>query len=647
MSEEMNQETEHVITNPILVHTRNVAKDLLKISSDHDIAVDNLDFHLLDTKTYTRTAEEKKANSEWTELMGEDIAYYNEESAILIRDIFLYQEYDVEVFDKVESTIFDDFNCSIGANSDVTSVYLSIQKGSKLSYCKNLSDELYLLIQKKKLRANIMLELFENELDKNIEQLVARVRVAEDMVFSENERVLVSHGIAPIKTIDDYLNKNVGKEVIAEDSIQKMDYSKRDFVIGANKGDVLFEYIKPKDGTAGRNCRGEHISVEPAIKSNAPKFELSDKIEAKESDDKIEYIAVEGGYVLLENNTYDIQHSLEIDEISFKTTGSILTPLDADITITVKKDDEFEDAICNGMEVTVKNLVVDGGVGPSTVINSTVATIAGQTHQDSLINAEELNIHVHKGTANAKHAVIARLEHGVIKADSVHIEKAMGGTVIAKTISVDIVASHVKLIASETIEIQKLQGSENHFIIDPVLKDEEKEELHQDENKIVQATRKKSSIETELDKFRTAMKKNKNAYRNLVAKIKDLRAHETPVPHELVVKYKTFKNIIERIKVLEVELVEQNSKIEDLSSKNDVYKDEIFETRVINHDRWSGHNTIIYKLVNPEMEVSLIPEDGLKNLAFGLEVNEAGAYVIVPIVLDTTLNKDVEEEEED
>ncbi|HFU73976.1 MAG TPA: hypothetical protein ENK65_00320, partial [Helicobacteraceae bacterium] len=147
-----------------------------------------------------------------------------------------------------------------------------------------------------------------------------------------------------------------------------------------------------------------------------------------------------------------------MSEISFKTTGSIETQLDADVSINVKESDSLKDAIGMGMEVEVNEINVEGNVGPNAVIKAKKASVEGQTHQSSEVHDDELSINIHKGTAYAKSITSTRLEHGTVEADTVHVTQAIGGVIRAKEITIELLGSHVTMSATKTITVQQLKG---------------------------------------------------------------------------------------------------------------------------------------------------------------------------------------------
>ena len=110
------------------------------------------------------------------------------------------------------------------------------------------------------------------------------------------------------------------------------------FIQSVKKDELLIEYIKPKEGKAGRNCRGEFMKPEDPLVENEPTFNINDTVVKIENDSNIEYKANENGYIVFEENTYFIKTDVDLGEISFKTTGSISTGLDSDVSIKCKRD---------------------------------------------------------------------------------------------------------------------------------------------------------------------------------------------------------------------------------------------------------------------------------------------------------------------
>lgn len=95
---------------------------------------------------------------------------------------------------------------------------------------------------------------------------------------------------------------------------------------------------------------------------------------------------------------FDIKDELDVNEITFKTTGSVDTGLDTNVTLNVKENDLTKDAVGTGMTVEANEINVEGNVAANAVVKANKVTIGGQTHAKAVIEAKEAKIAVHIGS---------------------------------------------------------------------------------------------------------------------------------------------------------------------------------------------------------------------------------------------------------
>jgi len=276
----------------------------------------------------------------------------------------------------------------------------AIHKGR--DYYDALEHDLIAAISKRKLRANLSINIFDQVMYKELSHFMAKIRVAGMYTFDTKQVFLISEGIEPVPTVNDALILHYETNREQENHDDRVDYYKRGYLKSVTEGEMLIEYIKPKLGESGRNCSGVFLKPKEPIVKHEPTFGVTDNINVVVGDDNITYVARVGGYVTFENNTYDIRQEVEIGEISFKTTGSIESALDADVSINVKESDTLKDAIGMGMEVEVNEIRVDGNVGPNAVVRANKAIIEGQTHKSSKIYAQKVQINIHAYCLNGE-----------------------------------------------------------------------------------------------------------------------------------------------------------------------------------------------------------------------------------------------------
>ncbi len=608
--EQQRQQPARKEIQPIIVRTSNVAQELMKVSSSHKIPVTALDFRVLSIQTFTRLNVDGK-EEEFEEISSDEVHNLHKETLLHNEFFEIKQVYEIEIITKDEqSDRLADLQMSVGANAALTKVYLTIKAGSCVTYYDELEHDLIAAISKRKLRANLTVNIFDHVMHKELSSIIAKIRVAGEYVFDKKQIFLISEGIDPVPTIDDALILHYEKNREHESEDDRIDYSKRGYLKSVTEGEILIEYIKPKLGESGRNCSGVYLKPKEPIVKHEPTFNVTENINVVVGDDNITYIAKVGGYVTFENNTYDIRQDVEISEISFKTTGSIESTLDADVSINVKERDILKDAIGMGMEVEVNEINVEGNVGSNAVVRANKAVIEGQTHKSSKIYANNVQINIHKGFVQGDEVHITRLEHGSVEARKVHVSQMMGGRIIADEVEIEVLASHATVEAVRRIEIHRLSGEENKLIIDPVAMKEISQQLEGSEEQMDEARSHIVAVERELEEYRRRIHESKHAFNDIKKRLLQYKQKGIKMPTQFVKKYKQFQAMHEHYESLQKELQSKKDRYDILSRQHQSFQNNIFDARIINRDRWHGHNEILFRLVEPKMEVPFIPPSG-------------------------------------
>lgn len=613
---------------PTIIKTQNVAKELIDIAKKNSVNLNSLDFDILEADTYSRENEEK-GEVDWELITVQELHHLDDATAILNPKFEIMQTYEIEVYSKEDDYSFRDFHAAVGANATKCKVYLSIKEGSKLTTSPNFEADILTFINKSKIRAGILINVFDEMIPELISKLTAIAKVDGTVTYDKNETILIAGAREPIPTIDDGLIMHFEKEKSGVSDNDKVNYSERGFIHSVLEKDLLIEYIKPKIGIAGRNCRGEFIEPAEPLINNEPSFTVDDtKIETVDSENNIEYRAKESGYITLEGTTYTIKTDMNVDTIDFKTTGNISSGLDSDVALSVKENDSEKDAIGNGMEVEVSEIDIGGNIGPKAKVHAKRATVDGQTHQSSTIEANDLTINVHKGLAIGDKITIARLENGEVIGKHVEIAQATGGEIRAKEIQIGVCASYVKATASKLIEIKKLIGSENVFTIDPLMQKDKKDGLGDNQGEIEDLKKSVKSIEAEMAKYKKLIKDNTASFNDIKKKLMHNKKSGIKMPAPLVTKYKQFQKMQEHLESITVEFSTKKDKLMLLTTKTASFQDNIYDARIINRDRWHGHNELRFKLVDPPIELSFNPPEDSEEKIFAVVDTEDGTFEI-------------------
>ena len=619
-------DTKQKIVRPIVVKTDNVSKELMNIASSNKVDLAALDFNILEMQTLV-CKKSSSSNELFNEITLAELKELRNSDLLLNPDFEIKQSCEIEVFTKKLRPAYDELSFSIGVNATMCKVFLTLKQGSRVPFVETFSEDFLELVNKKKIRANILVGLFDEMMDDVVSQLSARMTVDNGIKFDKKEIYIVAQGIEPEPTVDDaiILHFNEKKE---HENIDKIDYSKRNYVIIVVKDELLIEYIKPKKGSSGRNCRGEFLAAREPVALNEPTFKVSDKIAIIDTLQSIQYKAIDNGYIVFENDTYDIRDELDLNEISFKSTGSIETKFEADVSLKVTENDVFKDAVGMGMDVEVSEIEIDGNVGPNAKVFAKKAVINGQTHKTSSVNADELSINVHKGEAHGTKVHITRLEQGSVVANSVEISQAIGGNIRAKEVSIDLLGSHVNITASQTIEIKKMQGSENRFIIDPLAVELVDEDMSEKEQELALIDERLKVLTREIEKYKRVLQTNESSFLEVKKKLIHYKKNNITMPDAFIQSFKQYQKLQQHLVELKNEENDKKENREKINIAIHTIQNNIYSARVINRDRWIGYNEIRFKLIDPAMDVVYSPREGSLDKIFALVKTEDDEYII-------------------
>jgi len=618
------------LIQPINILTENVARELRSTASKYAMSTSQLYIELNTTKTYAL-----KDGEDSQEIFGNDLTKYKNEEYLEDSQLNFTQEYDITIHALDDRYPFKNMICEIVFEKDETLAYLIIKKGSQLRYYDGLYHDFLNYITELKLRSNILLYLFDVDYKSSIKGFVDVIQKIKKITFNEDKKILVAQGLEAIESIKADIsmlieeNNRVGKE----DEEGKVDYSNRGFLLSCVEGEQLFEFIKPQQGQNGRTCKGKIIQVEEVNLHANPTFTVEDGIEVEDSFENIKYFSNKSGYLVKKGNKYDVANSIDIDEISFKTTGTINSDLDSEISINVVKQDPLEDAIEEGMHVKVQTLSVKGSIGPNTQIEARDILIDGQTHKDSFIQCHNAQIGQHRGVIEGRRVEVNTLEGGEIIADIAIVKNALRGVIKAKRIQISSLGSHVTMEASESITIEMIKGEENKFILDTNIKGAfDKNESEIDEIQYLEKLENELKPLFEMVKETTEkLKKNLIPCDKIKAALIKAKKEGSEITPTLIKNFRLCKVMKVHYKKLKEDFEYKKSQVSTLKKKLSSSKIDIFNAKITIEHPHRGYNIIIYRLHEPEREIELKTNDSMSKSTFRLIDDEEGILRIVNV----------------
>ncbi|MBT5934455.1 flagellar assembly protein A [Sulfurimonas sp.] len=607
--------------------TKSVSRELLRVAAENSISSSDLYI-----KIGTSTTFIKDSNSNLVEIKEDDLSKYRNENYMCDASLEFEQECKIEILSKLDNYPFNNMNVKVEFEDGYTKANLIIQKGSTLKYYDNIYSDFIEFIQEQQLKAKILINLFDVPYKKSIKDFIGVLKQIKKITFKDDKHIPISEGLKEIPSIkhESIMTKEDSYRLGEEDNQGRVDYANRGFLISCEEGEQLFQFNKPQQGTNGRTCRGKIIAVDIVDLDAKPNFTIDNNIEILDSLKNIKYMSTKSGYLVKTGNSYDVSNSIDIGEISFKTTGIINTDLDNDISVNVTKENPLEDAIEKGMTVKVQNLTIKGSIGPSTQVEARSVEISGQTHNSSLIQCSEAKVGLHKGKITGHTVEIETLEGGEVIADIAIIKNAISGKIRAKTIKIRELGAYVTMEASEFIEVERIRGEENKFILDSSVKglsnidnnDERKINLKNSREEFKGLSKKFKDYGEKLKTNMEPCKKIKNA-------IVKAQSQGITISAVLIKNFKSCKLMKVRYKKLREEVLYQKTKIQAIEEEIIKNMTNILDSKVEIGNIGRGFNHITYKLENPSRDIKLNIHEDMKKKIFQLEENEEGILEIV------------------
>ncbi|MGG7073313.1 flagellar assembly protein A [Campylobacter sp. 9BO] len=597
----MSEETQEIIYfSPIQADTKTPLADIASIAQSQEIDPQFVDYRLLDVVTSYTDSE----HNEPVTLMSKELDIFDDTAFFIDESLNIEQSYHVEYFDIRQAPQNQLPEISIGANSSLTKVIAKIHASKDIKYVSGYENLLYDYIAKQLIKAKILVGIREDELRKNLTKIASILRIKE----------MIDHDITLTVTTGAQAHKPTDAQMIFHyknntNNIQndKINHASRGFLQGVVAGDVIMECIKPKNGRNGRNVRGEFIKMSEPKDNEFKDINVNaENIDKIEDDTSIKFIAKKPGFVSDKGGVYDIGEHLEVNEINFRDTGSVQTSIDANVSLFIKEDDVFKDAIGTGVIVEAKEVNVRGNIAANAQVIADDVVIGGQTHGKAKIKARTANIAVHIGTVEADDVSIDRLEGGTVIAKKARINSVVGGSITAEEIIIETLGSNCTMTAARLIDVKYLRGMNNRFIIDTSKMRGQADKIPLQLELIKKLEEQIDKIPKKLETKKMIIDENKGSINLIKAKVEELQNAKIVPPVTFMKKLKEYQQLVNDYNALLHEFKTKKAEHKGLKDELDVMQNGIFAAKVINRSNWLELNEIKFIVIDPPTEVSYI-----------------------------------------
>ncbi len=597
--------TPEVNFDKVVVTTTDLLTTIQTIVKEHQISPKRLDFKILSYKTFRK---KEGSSEEITTPAKEDM---------LDPNVKFEQELRIEIFLKEERASFP-IPISLSANSDFTTIRAVVKPQENISYFEGLEAEIIAEIDRRKAKAGILLGLQDEMMRKSVKKLVAIIRV--NGALSKQTSFVVCEGIPMKEAVTNQLIEHYIDEENKQSNTMHV----------VSKGELVLEVIKAQPGENGRNCKGEMlIPNQVELSESGIDIKVSEDFEIKEEEDRILYYAKTAGHISRGvDNSFEIKEELVVDSVSVKTTGDINGGEESEVSVTIREDDSVVDAVGPGVEIDTFEINIAGSVANNAKIKAQKAQIKGQTHQSSYVEANSLQIHLHKGKAEGDIVEIDILEGGIVYADSVRVKQFNGGEVHAQRVYIGEITNNAKVYASHHIEIDKITGNGNLFVVDAAAQRNFQE-------KFEVLSQKLSDVNYKLKKLPKLLKNKKHKIKTeseSIAEIQKVLAEmkkygKTPLA-SMTMKLKDHQNRIKEFNSLLQELKDAKLQAETLKEELAELNTSVLKAKVIHKSPWKEFNEVKFKLIEPPIEVSFLPKEGEVTRELALADTDEGEYQI-------------------
>lgn len=554
-----------------------------QVASQYNRDADSFDFELQAITTYKKNLYDYELEQIHQDAVE---AFFQNRDNMLEPNLVISQRYCILIKEKERK----ETRFHLSTDKGFSEAFLYFHPG--FTYKEENFESLYGQIKKEKVWNKIL--CFDEEREKK-----ALVEFLKTLTYplKKEERYLLVCGVNLVASTEAKLSFK--KDVTAQFQ-----------TVLANE--VICEFQKPLQGKPGRNIRGDYIvpQAPKSEKQTSPLRYDNVSIVLVDYPNKIEYKSAMGGILDYKDNVLSIEDTLEAQEVSFKTTGSLIGAIDSGTVVNITETDTMKEALGQGMKIQAGEVNIEGNVGSDATVHSKRVHIGGLTHQSSKIYADSVEVSTHKGYIKGEKVQIDTLEAGVIEGKCVEVDKMYGGKIYAEEIVIQTLHSNALLYATKSIRIVHMKKGENKFFLaanySPSNKKQYDTLLAQKNDSIKEAIRLTKELKVESLEL-TKLKETADEVRKVLTQYKNTK---TKPPSYLLEKFEAYRARV-------VALREKREKINFLSETFKNARDALAELDAQTKDAtisidsgWVGYNEVHYTFYAPSKDLLCIPKPG-------------------------------------
>jgi len=593
----------------------NIIKALKSFSDTKEIPISELDFILNSVSIFIKEDEK----GEFRKALESDLANLKNLEYLLNPNLKITQRYDIDIVRALHDT--QKPKILLAANKNLTKAYAVI-KFEESKYFEGIEQYVYEEILKLKARNDFIILEDDISLKRDINEYCRFLKNGQQI---DDFRIAIGLGVDSKPTIDASIEYRYLKNALGS-GCEPNSPNEANCLIPVKKDQVLIVYHKPSKGDNWRNCKGEFFLAQEPLESVKIDFEIDNTIRKNENSATTEFIGLLDGFLRHEKGRYTITKELELGDISLANTGSIIGDLNSETTLKVGSIDSTKDSVGEGITIKVPTVQIEGNLGSNTTITANTLIIHGQSHKSSKLQAKDIEIEVHRGVILGERVEIGRLEHGIVEAGIVRVEKMMGGVIKAREVYIEELLSNSEVYASKLIEISQIKGEENRLYIDPGAYYKDKIEidlLKEQKDGILKELHK---LQGEYKKLAESLNRSKNTIEQIVNEIKNLKSQNQKPPKIYVERVNNYKTLLNEAKDISLSLESKKRDLQSVETKIKRIQSESENGRVVCHSFYKGYNEVHFLQLEPKNDFLKKPQGKMTELK--LVQNEDGTKEI-------------------
>ncbi|MDR0579655.1 MAG: hypothetical protein LBG21_03530 [Campylobacteraceae bacterium] len=262
----------------------------------------------------------------------------------------------------------------------------------------------------------------------------------------------------------------------------------------------------------------------------------------------------------------------------------------------------------------LKYLSIDESVGKDD-IKALHVEVKKSTHKKSCITAEQVCVNEHYGEIIGGDVEINYLKGGKVTANTAIIDTLQSGNVTANYVHINNLGSNNKIVSTNTIEINKIEGRKNTLVVKPSIDKNVLNKLSSLYDRVALFKRELSKISNQLDSKLKEIEGQKRDVQQHKVEIEKTRQNGDIPGIDLLMSVKGFNmnikeydTLIDAIKGLEKYIKEDEDEFSKLQD------DIILNGKIIIHSSCKENNNILFVLPEYDLQYNIIKNDNINEV---------------------------------